>query len=115
MYSLYNENVDFIHVYFAKRRIRPPKAQQKVLNTTQFGSVSDSLGRLASVRECMASSLNVWVWLTNLFLDLHWMISLEDQDHSLHDLCAVDRHHLVNVLQSKHYDTQSRGRDLFPS
>ena len=37
---------------FAKRRIRPP---EEVSNTNHFGSVSDSLCRLAAVSECMAS------------------------------------------------------------
>ena len=32
--------------------MRPP---EEVLNTNHFGSVSDSLGRLAAVSECMAS------------------------------------------------------------
>ena len=46
-------NVDFIHVFtFAKRRIRPP---EEVSNTSHLGSVSDGLGRLAAVSECMAS------------------------------------------------------------
>ena len=39
---------DFIHVNFAKRRIRPPNEKKEVPKVNLFGSVSDSLGRLAA-------------------------------------------------------------------
>ena len=34
---------------------RRPNATQEVSNTNHFGSVSDSLGRLAAASECMTS------------------------------------------------------------
>ena len=34
---------------------RPPNAVQEVSDTNHFGSVSDSLRRLAATSECMAS------------------------------------------------------------
>ena len=47
------DTISNVHVFtFAKRRIRPP---EEVSNTNHFGSVSDSLGRLAAVSKCMAS------------------------------------------------------------
>ena len=53
------KNVDFNHVYFCDVRDSsqycPPNANQEVSDTNHFGSVSDSLGRLAAVSECMAS------------------------------------------------------------
>ena len=49
----------FIHVYFCKvtnsMQYRPPNVYQEVSNTNYFGSVSDSLGRLAALSQCMAS------------------------------------------------------------
>ena len=55
----YRDNVDFIHVYFCEAtdsmQYRPPNAYQEVSNTNHFGPVSDSLGRLVAVSECMAS------------------------------------------------------------
>ena len=39
---------------------RPPNANQEVSNTNHFRFVSDSLGQLAAVSECMAS------WITLL-------------------------------------------------
>ena len=42
---------------FAKRRIRPPKALQEVWNINHFGTVDDSLGRLAAGSECTASNV----------------------------------------------------------
>ena len=48
----YIKNVEFIHVYFCEAtdsvQYRQPNTYQEVLNTNHFGSVSDSLGRLAS-------------------------------------------------------------------
>ena len=55
---------------FVKRRIRPPKAWQEVSNINHFGSVSDSLGRLAASSECMASAANR-VQPTSTLLDIH--------------------------------------------
>ena len=47
------ENVDLIHVYVCEAtdsmQYRPPNAIQEVSNTHHFGSVSDSLGRLAAL------------------------------------------------------------------
>ena len=36
---------------------RPPNAYQEVSNTNHFGFVADSLGGLATTRQCMASSI----------------------------------------------------------
>ena len=44
-----------LHVYFCEERIRPSHASQEVSNVNHFGSVSDSLGRLAAASECPAS------------------------------------------------------------
>ena len=38
---------------------RPPNANQEVSIANHFGSVSDSLGRLAAASECMASDTNI--------------------------------------------------------
>ena len=50
----------FIHVHFCEAmdsmQYRPSKTNQEVSNTNHFGSVSDSLGQLASASECMAST-----------------------------------------------------------
>ena len=50
----------YIHIYFCKAtdsmQYRPPNANQGVSNTKHFGSVSDSLCRLAVTSECMASA-----------------------------------------------------------
>ena len=43
---------------FAKRQIGPSNALQEVANSNHFGSVSDSVGRLAAASECMASNIN---------------------------------------------------------
>ena len=55
--------------------ISPPNVNQEVSNTNHFGSVSDSLHRLAAASECMASvrklriSLGIMMYLN---LILHW-------------------------------------------
>ena len=53
------KKVDFFHIYFYEVRdsvqYRPPNANQ-VSTANHFGSVSDSLDRLAAASECMASS-----------------------------------------------------------
>ena len=70
MYCQYNESVHrkeqfatiintiqdkmFFTFTFAKRRIRPATAYQKMSNTNHFGTVSDSLGGLAAASECVA-------------------------------------------------------------
>ena len=41
---------------------RPPNAHQEISNTNHVGSVSDSLGRLASASECMASDIHTDLW-----------------------------------------------------
>ena len=50
---------DFIQVYFCEvtdsLQYHPLNANQKVSNKKHFGSVSDSLDRLAATSECMAS------------------------------------------------------------
>ena len=55
----YRKIVYFICVYFCEAmdvmQYRPPKANYDVSNTNHFGSVSDSLGRLAAATECMTS------------------------------------------------------------
>ena len=38
---------------------RTQNALQEVSNTNNFGSVSDSLGRLAATSECMAGEINI--------------------------------------------------------
>ena len=57
------KNVNFIHVYFCEatdsKQYRPPNAYiyQEVSNTNHFGSVSESLGGLAAMSQCMSSRL----------------------------------------------------------
>ena len=55
----YRKNIDFIHVYFCESmdsmQYRPPNTNQEV--SYHFNSVCDSLGRLAAVSECMASTI----------------------------------------------------------
>ena len=50
-------NVELIHVCEAtdSMQYRPANAYREVSNTYQFGSVSNSLGRLAASSQCMAS------------------------------------------------------------
>ena len=53
----------FIHVYYCEvadsMQYHPPNANQEVSNTRHFGCVSDSLGRLMAMSQCMASILNI--------------------------------------------------------
>ena len=59
----------------AKRWIRPPNAQWEVSNTNNFGSVSDSLGRLAAASECMAMIMKLVVTQsTNLLIVLRLIV-----------------------------------------
>ena len=66
------KQIDFIHVYFSKAtdsmQYRPPNAYQEVPSTNHFGSVSDSLVRLAAASQCMASSINVEF---NIITEIH--------------------------------------------
>ena len=44
---------------------RPPNEYHEVSNTNHFGSVSDSLGRLAGASECMASIIQLKIILSS--------------------------------------------------
>ena len=82
------KSVDFIHIYFCEAtdsmQYCLPNTNQEVSNTNDFGSVSDSLGRLVAASPCTAS-------VNKLETSLGTMMQLDKSVLAENTLTTMDR------------------------